>query len=59
MRKLVIDRLKKLIEDSDGEGIPKYFDCLESNYITDPDELNGLSDDALLDALEASSLGYF
>ena len=59
MKELVINRLKQLIADSDGEGIPRYFDCLESNYITDPDDLNDLSDDALLDALEASSLGYF
>lgn len=59
MKELVINRLKQLIADSDGYGIPRNFDCLELNYITDPDELNDLSDDALLDALEASSLGYF
>jgi hypothetical protein len=59
MKELVINRLKQLIADSEGEGIPRNFDCLESRYITDPDELNDLSDDALLDALEASLLGYF
>jgi hypothetical protein len=59
MKELVINRLKQLIVDSGGDGIPRDFDCTESNYITDPDELNGLSDDALLDVFEASLLGYF
>lgn len=58
MKELVINRLKRLIADSDGDGIPRDFK--ESAYITDPDELNDLSDDALLDVFEASLiLGYF
>ena len=57
MKELVINRLKQLIADSGGDGIPRDFN--ESEYITDPDELNDLSDDALFDVLEASLSGYF
>lgn len=54
MRNLVIDRLKSLIEqDPDGEGIPRYFDCGDAEYITDPQELESMSDEELLDAYEA------
>lgn len=59
MKELVINRLKQLIADSDGCGIPRHFDCPESEYITDPDELNSLSEDALLEVFEVSLLGYF
>jgi len=52
MRNLVIQRLAALIEDSGGEGIPRYFDCDE--YIVNSEELDEMSDEDLLEALEAS-----
>lgn len=54
MRELLILRLKGLIAESGEYGIPPYFDCTEDEYITDPDTLNGLSDEELLDVYETT-----
>jgi hypothetical protein len=57
MRELVIDRLKWFILDSNGYGIPRYFDCDEEDHITDPDELNDMSDEELITVFE-SCVGF-
>ena len=55
MRDLVINRLKEIIEDSDGIGIPRYFfDCNEEEYITDVEELYNMDDQQLLEVFEAT-----
>lgn len=48
MRDLVIQSLTESIEYSNGEGIPRYYDCDEDEYIKDTKELNSLSDEKLL-----------
>jgi hypothetical protein len=53
MRDLVISKLKQFITDSQGYGIPRYFDCSENEYITNTDELFGMSDEQLLEVFEA------
>ena len=53
MRDLVISKLKQFITDSQGYGIPRYFDCSENEYITNTDELSGMSDEQLLEVFEA------
>ena len=53
MRNLVISKLKQFITDSQGYGIPRYFDCSEDEYITNTDELSGMSDEQLLEVFEA------
>lgn len=53
MRELVIKKLNYLLDLTDGEGIPRYFDCDESEYITDAEEIKTLTDEDLLDVFEA------
>jgi hypothetical protein len=53
MRELVIAKLTTFIATSDGYGIPREFDCDESDYIKDPVELNAMTDMQLLQAFEA------
>lgn len=57
MRELVIAKLSGFIGDSDGYGIPRYFDCLDDEYITDPAELEGFTDEELLEVFE-STVGF-
>jgi hypothetical protein len=57
MRNLVISKLTEFIEESCGEGIPRYFDCEISEYLKDPKELESLSDEKLLEAFE-SCVGF-
>lgn len=54
MRELIIKRLSLVIADSDGEGIPLYYDCDDDEFITDPLDLDKLSDEALLDVYDAT-----
>lgn len=54
MRDLVIKKLSGYIADTDGYGIPRYFDCDEESNITDPDELNNMDDELLLEVFEAT-----
>lgn len=54
MRELVIKKLSGHIADTDGYGIPRYFDCDEEDNITDPDELNYMDDEQLLEVFEAT-----
>jgi hypothetical protein len=54
MRDLIVNKLATIIQDSDGYGIPRHFDCDESEHITDVDELNSLSDKDLLEVLIAT-----
>lgn len=54
MRELVIQRLTQLIQDSDGYGIPLYFDCDEADYIKDSSDLQNKPDEDLLEILEAT-----
>ena len=55
MRDLIVNKLSTIIQDSDGYGIPRNFDCDESEHITDVDELNSLSDKDLLEVLIATA----
>ncbi len=52
MRELVLNKLKDFIADTEGYGIPRYFDCPEEDNITDPAELDSMSDQELLDVFE-------
>ena len=54
MRKLVIDKLTDIIRDSGSYGIPRYFDCSDDENITDPAELDGLTDEELLEVFETT-----
>jgi hypothetical protein len=54
MRDIVINRLKEFIEDTDGYGIPRCFDCDEDEYITDVEELPNMTDEQLLEVFEAT-----
>lgn len=53
MRDIVINRLKGYIQDSDGHGIPRCFDCDEEDYVQDPNELDSMSDQELLEVFES------
>ena len=55
MRDLVIQRLTALIED--GDGIPRYFDCEEDEFVTDVEELTDMSDEELLEMFE-NAVGF-
>jgi hypothetical protein len=55
MRNLVIQRLTTLIED--GDGIPRYFDCEENEFVTDVEELTDMSDEELLEVFE-NAVGF-
>jgi len=57
MRDLIIKNLATVIQNSNGYGIPRHFDCDESEYITDVDELNSLSDEDLLEVF-ISTIGF-
>ena len=57
MRQLVIDRLTELLNCTQGYGIPKYFDCPESDLIKDPAEFAVMTDKELLESLE-STVGF-
>lgn len=57
MRELVISRLTAFIADTDGYGIPRCFDCDEDDYIKDPEELENMSNEDLLEAYE-SAVGF-
>ena len=54
MRDLVIKRLEDIIKMSQGYGIPRCFDCDEDEMITDPNELNHMDDEQLLEVFEAT-----
>lgn len=54
MRNLIIQRLTSLIEDSNGYGIPRNFDCDENENVLDSQELTEMSDEELLEAFEAA-----
>ena len=54
MRNLVISKLKQFITDSQGYGIPRYFDCSEEEYITNIDELSDMNDEQLLEVFETA-----
>ena len=54
MRDLIINRLKAIIEDSDGIGIPRSFDYDDEEYITDIEELYNMDDQQLLEVFEAT-----
>ncbi len=53
MRELVIAKLKEFIANSDGYGIPRYFDCNDEDAIKDPAELDSMSDGELVEVFEA------
>jgi hypothetical protein len=53
MRDLVIKRLEVIIAMSEGQGIPRCFDCDEDEMVTDPKELNHMDDEQLLEVFEA------
>ena len=57
MRQIVIERLKNFVRDSNGYGIPRYFDCDEEDNITDPDDLDSMSDEELIEVFE-SCVGF-
>lgn len=52
MRELIEARLTELIQRS--EGIPRYFDCDDDEYIWTADELADLEDEELLACFEAT-----
>lgn len=54
MRELVIAKLSGFIADSGEYGIPRYFDCSDDENITDPAELNDLTDEELLEVFETT-----
>ena len=54
MRDLVISKLKQFIADSQGYGIPRYFDCDDEEFITDADELCNMTDEQLLEVFETA-----
>ena len=54
MRPLVIEKLSGFIADTDGYGIPRYFDCPDEERITDAAELDSMSDEELLDIFEVT-----
>lgn len=54
MRDLVISKLKQFIADSQGYGIPRYFDCDEDEYITDAEELAVMDNEQLLEVFETA-----
>jgi hypothetical protein len=56
MRNLIIQRLTILIEDSNGYGIPRNFDCDENENVLESQELTEMSDEELLEAFEAALL---
>ena len=51
MRELVLNKLKDFIADTEGYGIMREIDD-EENLITDPDELDDMSDEELLAIFE-------
>jgi len=53
MRDLVVAKLKQFIANSDGYGIPRYFDCDDEDAIKDPAELDSMSDKELVEVFEA------
>ena len=53
MREPIIAKLKQFIADSDGYGIPRYFDCNDEDAIKDPAELDLMGDDELVEVFEA------
>ena len=57
MRELVIARLKAVIEIDPEYGIPRCFDCDDDDNITDPEELDSMTDEELLDVFE-SVIGF-
>ena len=54
MRELLIAKLAGFINDADGYGIPRYFDCVEEDHIIDADDLNTMTDQELLEIFEAT-----
>lgn len=54
LREITINRLAVIIKDSNGYGIPRYFDCSDEEYIKDPAQLAALTDDELLNCYEAT-----
>jgi hypothetical protein len=54
MRDLVISKLKQFVADSQGYGIPRYFDCDDGEFITDADELETMTDEQLLEVFETA-----
>lgn len=58
VRHLVIQRLKVIIEQNKPDGIPRYFDCEENEYITDPEALHMLTDEELLNVYDVT-IGFW
>lgn len=54
MRELLIEKLKGFIYESGGYGIPRCFDCDDDDTISDPTELDNMSDEQLLEVFEAT-----
>jgi hypothetical protein len=54
MRDLVIAKLTEAIRMTGGYGIPRCFDGDEDDTIADPAELAAMTDEALLEAFEAT-----
>ena len=52
MRHLVIQRLLVVVEQNKPDGIPRYFDCEENEYITNPEALHMLTDEELLNVYD-------
>lgn len=54
MRELILNKLKGFISDADGYGIPRFYFCDEEDFITNPDELDGMTDEEVMEVYEAS-----
>ena len=53
MRELIITKLTEFINGSGGIGISRYFECPDDDYITDPEDLDSLTDEDLLEVYDA------
>lgn len=54
MRDLMISKLTEFISNTDGYGIPAYFDCDEEETIKDPAVLKDKTNEELLEIFEAT-----
>lgn len=54
MRELIIAKLTEYINDSEGMGIPRYFECEVDEYMTDTKELDSLNGEELLEMYDAN-----
>ena len=53
MREFVISKLTNFIIDMGGDGIPTSFDCDEACFLTDPQILQTMKDEELLECYTA------